>query len=383
MADETLEIWQRAWVASAWVAGLALAGALFAVGVLLVLRSVFGEQSPFRRLTVARRLAPPALLLAASVANRVGLPRVSSLGDWVEGAGRPLVVTIVLASLWLGLRVVRVARDLLFQHFDASHADNLRERRIRTQLAFVETLLDLVLVLAAVALVLGQFSWGQSLGTSLLASAGVASLVVGLGAQKAVGNLIAGFQIAFTQPLRMEDAIVVEGEWGWVEEITLTYVVVRIWDQRRLVLPINYFTEKPFQNWTRTSGQILGSVHLHVSYRAPFSAIESKLYEILDQTPLWDRQSRVLQVVDSTPHHVELRALMTAKDSPTCWELRCWVRRRLLEFLASEHPEALPAVPLQMRQGESVSDAARAGLPGRKHDIEQENLGTGGNRNSE
>jgi small-conductance mechanosensitive channel len=227
-------------------------------------------------------------------------------------------------------------------------------------LGFIEKIIDVAVILGAVAAMLHQVPWGRTLGTSLLASAGVASVIIGFAAQRTLANLIAGFQIAFTQPMRIDDAVVVEDEWGWIEEITLTYVVVRIWDRRRLVLPITYFIEKPFQNWTRTSGQILGSVHLTVSHEASFDRIEERFNALLDTNELWDRDARVLQVIESSERSVTLRALMTAKDSPTCWDLRCAIRRGLLEFMAKEHPAALPSIRLRSVPGIESPESERA-----------------------
>jgi small-conductance mechanosensitive channel len=176
----------------------------------------------------------------------------------------------------------------------------------------------------------------------LFASAGVAGIIIGFSAQKAIGTLIAGIQIAFAQPFRLDDAVVVEGEWGWIEEINLTYVVVRIWDQRRLVLPTTYFLEKPFQNWTRTSADIIGSVFLYTDYTISFDALREELDRILAVTPLWDKKVKVLQVTDSKELTVEIRILVSAKNSPTAWDLRVHVREKMIEFIQKNYPDALP-----------------------------------------
>lgn len=259
----------------------------------------------------------------------------------------PLSLAVLWAAVYLLMRALWVAVRLVAVHFDIrEHADNLRSRRVQTQLQFIEKLGHVTIVFLGACGTLLMFDAARSFGQSMLASAGVASLVIGFAAQKSLANLVAGFQIAFTQPLRIEDAVVVENEWGWVEEINLTYVVIRIWDQRRLVLPITYFVEKPFQNWTRTTAQILGAVELEVSHQVPFDEVERELFRILEETPLWDRDKRVLQMTEVFERSVRLRALMTAKDSPTTWDLRCLVRRKLVEFLRDRYPEALPVVRL-------------------------------------
>jgi small-conductance mechanosensitive channel len=192
-------------------------------------------------------------------------------------------------------------------------------------------------------------------GTALIASAGLAGIIVGFAAQKSIATLLAGFQIAFTQPIRIDDVVIVESEWGQIEEITLTYVVVRLWDLRRLVLPITYFIEKPFQNWTRTSSDLIGSVFLYVDYHVPLAPLRQELQRILDQHPLWDRKVVVLQVTDTKQHTVELRALVSAKDAGTAWDLRCDVREQLITYLQREHPESLPRL--------RVSDASQESEP--------------------
>jgi small-conductance mechanosensitive channel len=300
--------------------------------------------------SLLRRLSPPLCLLAASIAGRVILPEMNVVSDAEKPGLNMLVIGL---GAWCVITGVSGLRYWLHAQFDINQADNLRARGVHTQLGFIEKLIDLAVVISAVAAILYQVSWGRMLGTSLIASAGVASLIIGLAAQKTLTNLIAGFQIAFTQPIRLDDAVVVEDEWGWVEEITLTYVVVRIWDKRRLVLPITHFIEKPFQNWTRTSGQILGSVHLVVSHGASFDALERRFNELLEASERWDGEARVLQVVDCDERHVTLRALMTARDSPTCWDLRCEVRRGLLEFINQHHPDALPHLRVRL-----LTDAA-------------------------
>ena len=179
-------------------------------------------------------------------------------------------------------------------------------------------------------------------GTSLLASAGIAGVIIGFAAQRSIATLVAGFQIAVTQPIRIDDVVIVENEWGKIEDITLTYVVVQIWDLRRLVLPITYFIEKPFQNWTRASAELLGSVFLHVDYTMPLAPLREELDRILAASKLWDGKVKVLQVTDAREHTLELRVLASARDAPTAWDLRCEVREKLIAFLQAEHPTALP-----------------------------------------
>ena len=194
----------------------------------------------------------------------------------------------------------------------------------------------------------------RQLGTGILASAGLASLVIGLAAQKIFGNFLAGIQIAFTQPIRVDDVVIVENEWGRIEEITLTYVVVRIWDLRRLVLPIGYFIEKPFQNWTRVSADLLGTVFVYADYTIPVKEIREELHRILKGSNKWDGKVWGMQVTNATERTMELRALMSAADASVAWGLRCEVREYLIEFVQKNYPEALPKTRAELKKTEVV-----------------------------
>jgi small-conductance mechanosensitive channel len=182
----------------------------------------------------------------------------------------------------------------------------------------------------------------RHVGMSLLASAGLAGLIVGMAARSTLSNLIAGVQVALTQPIRIEDAIVVEGEWGWIEEINTTYIVVRLWDLRRLIVPLSYFIEKPFQNWTRTTADVLGTVIIHADYTVPVQELREELHRILEKTELWDKRTWALQVTDATESTIQLRALMSARNGPAAFDLRCYVRERLVQYLRDRYPLALP-----------------------------------------
>jgi len=214
----------------------------------------------------------------------------------------------------------------------------------------IQRMITTVIIVLTVAFMLMVFPRVRQIGVSLLASAGILGVVLGFAAQKALGNFIAGIQIALAQPMRIDDVVIVEGEWGWIEEIALTYVVVRIWDLRRLVVPISHFIEKPFQNWTRVSADILGSVFVYADYTVPVEAVRRELTRLLEQSKRWDRKVNVLQVTELKEHTVELRALMSAADSPTAWDLRCEVREGLLRFLQEKHPGALPRTRVELEK---------------------------------
>ncbi len=260
-----------------------------------------------------------------------------------------LQLALIAASAWLAERLVRVAETALMRRYDVEVPDNLRARRARTQVRVLARVVIVGITLLALAIMLLTFPEGRTIGTSLLASAGIASVVAGVAARSTVGNLIAGLQIAFAEPIRLDDAVVVEGEWGNVEEITLTYVVVRIWDRRRLVLPCSYFLEHPIENWTRYSSDIVGTVLLYVDYATPVEDVRAEFERVVAASALWNGQTAVLQVVDATERTMVLRALVSADSAPSAWDLRCEVRERLLAWLQRQHPEALPRLRTEMR----------------------------------
>jgi small-conductance mechanosensitive channel len=278
------------------------------------------------------------LLTAAMLATQLVAPGLAA-ATWF---GHSYRLGIVALATWLLISLVGFASARYLRRFDVTQSDNLRARMHHTQVMVVRRVVIALIVILATASALMMFEGIRALGVSLLASAGIAGLVVGLAAQKTIGNFIMGLQIAFTQPIRLDDAVVVEGEWGWVEEINLTYVVVRIWDKRRLVLPVSYFLERPFQNWTRTSADILGPVVLHLDYRTPLDAMRAELNRFLEGNDLWDGVVKVVQVTDTTERNIVVRILVSAADSGRAWDLRCAVREHMVDFLAREHPYALP-----------------------------------------
>lgn len=254
------------------------------------------------------------------------------------------VISISLTFLfaWALIRFINVVQDFVLFRYDIKKADNLRERKIRTQLQFLRRILVGVIVFVAVALVLLSFNTMRKIGTGLLTGVGISGIIIGFAAQRSLANLLAGFQIAFTQPIRIDDAVVVENEYGQIEEITLSYVVVRLWDERRMVLPINYFIEKPFQNWTRTSAALLGTVILYADYTIPVEEVRKELTRLLTGHKLWDGRVNALQVTNTSEKTMELRALMSARNSGEMFDLRCYVRESLLQFVQQNHPDALP-----------------------------------------
>ena len=252
----------------------------------------------------------------------------------------------ILSAMVIVLKVINVGVSETVRQLQTEQRDNLRQRRFQTQIQYVEKLLDLIVIFIALSGIMLSFESFRRLGGSLLASAGLASVILGFSAQRSLGNLIAGFQIAFTQPIRLGDVVLVENEWGEIEEIALTYVVVRVWDLRRLILPITYFLEKPFQNWTRNSSELIGQVVMAVDYSMPIAALRDELTRVLQNSPRWDRRVANLVVLDANDRTLTVRALMSARDSSTTFDLRCEVREALVAFVLKNYPHSLPRTRL-------------------------------------
>jgi small-conductance mechanosensitive channel len=252
-----------------------------------------------------------------------------------------VLLAIGVAALVLRQVVDAVAAIVLSQH-PVEARNNLQARAIHTQVVVLRKVATTVIAVFTLASMLMVFEPARQFGASILASAGIAGIIVGFAAQRSIATLLAGFQIALTQPIRVDDVVIVEGEWGRIEEITLTYVVVRVWDLRRLILPITHFIEQPFQNWTRSSADILGTVFLYVDYSVPVDRLRRELTRILSASAFWDGKVNVLQVTDAKEHTLEIRALASAADASLAWDLRCEIREKLVEFIRVEHPESLP-----------------------------------------
>jgi small-conductance mechanosensitive channel len=269
-----------------------------------------------------------------------------------------LSVLLIISAAWLITTLSFAIEDLALARFRTDVRDNLRARRVHTQVMVIQRLTVVVVSLVTIMVLVLTFTKGGVLATSLLASAGIAGVVVGIAARPLITNLLAGTQILFSEPIRLDDVVVVQGQWGRVEEIRFTYVVVRIWDDRRLVLPISYFVEQPFENWTKSSAELLATVLVSVDFMVPVDAVRGELHRILEQSPLWDHRAWNLQVVDAEHERVQLRALMSAPDAPTAWDLRCEVREKLVAYLQQQHPQSLPRtrVVVAGADGPAISD---------------------------
>lgn len=258
-------------------------------------------------------------------------------------------ISLFISIIFGSIKLVYVIEETILHHYEVNVKDNLRARQVHTQVKILRRIVIVFIIILAIGGFALSFESLRKLGAGILASAGIIGLVIGLAAQKILGNLLAGIQIAITQPIRLDDVVIIENEWGRIEEITLTYAVVRIWDLRRLVLPISYFIEKPFQNWTRVSADILGTVYLYVDYNIPVESIRRELTKILESSDKWDKKVNSVQITNTTEKTIELRALMSAGDASLAWDLRCEVRERLIDFLRDNYPHALPRTRVELK----------------------------------
>jgi small-conductance mechanosensitive channel len=333
-------------------------GFLLAIVIAFLVRRVAGFEQTRPLAAMAARCAAPMRALLPVVGMSIALSRLDTSVGVAALLPRIFSVLTIALSGWLAVRAVRGLVDYFVAVYSFDHADNLEARRMQTQIRLLGRVLITVVTIATLAGVLVSIPSIRNIGISLFASAGIAGLAVGLAARPALSNIIAGIQIALTQPMRLEDVVIVEGEWGWIEEINLTFVVVRIWDLRRLVVPISYFIEKPFQNWTRTTADILGSVMLYMDYSVPLDDIRAEFGRALRDSKYWDGKVEVVHVTDCTDKAMQIRLLMSAGSSPDAWELRCAVRERLIGYLQRHRPESLPRFRIDKSAGTETVTAA-------------------------
>ena len=338
------------WIGIGWF-GLIAAAAVVGIGFLYILllkiirRFVQRTHSAVDNAFFQHCTRPIGLLLLVLVlmpVSRIAQEILVTPPGFYTSFRHVLVILTIVGVAWLVIRLTRVLQDFIVHQYDVGVQDNLRARKIHTQLRVLNRVVIAIVGVFAFALILMTFERVRTLGTSILASAGVIGIIVGFAAQRSIATLIAGMQIAITQPIRLDDVVIVENEWGRIEEITLTYVVVRIWDLRRLVLPITYFIETPFQNWTRTSADILGTAYFYVDYTFPVESMRNELQRILKDIEDWDGKVAGLQVTGTNERTMELRALMSASDASKAWNLRCVVREKLVHFLQQNYPDCLP-----------------------------------------
>jgi small-conductance mechanosensitive channel len=346
---------------------VAIAGALIVHFLFFRFAGRMARRRAFWDLLVQYERKPAQVALPALAV--LGVIPILPLPPYVAAVCSHAVGLLLIACFaWAALAMLDVTQDYIAAGHTIDVNDNLSARRVRTQVQVLRHIVSVVIIMIAIAAMLMTFPNIRHIGESLFASAGLAALVAGLAARSTLNNLFAGVQIALTQPIRLDDVVIVEGEWGWVEEIHTTYVIVRIWDLRRLVLPLSYFIEKPFQNWTRNTADLLGTVFVYVDYTVPVEAVRQEVHRILQSTNLWDEKVWGLQVTNTSDRSVELRALMSASNSSIAWDLRCFVREKLIEFLQKNYADSLPrnraeiavlnAKALPERNGREIDHAA-------------------------
>jgi small-conductance mechanosensitive channel len=342
---------------------MVLAALLIGMLIYLVLFSVLSrlanrDNSLLNTILVDCMRAPARMLLPL-FSLMLLLPSLSISVEMRDVVQHIFSLSLIVLITWLVIAITIASRDIIIRRYDIDAKDSFKARAVYTQLTMVVKVILVIIVIIALASMLMSFDKIRAIGVSLLASAGIMGIIVGFAAQRSLSTLLAGLQIAITQPIRINDVVIVEGEWGIIEEITLTYVVVKIWDLRRLIVPVTFFLEKTFQNWTRSSTNILGTVFIYVDYTAPVPEIRHKLFEFLQDSKTWDREVWCLQVTNASERVLELRALMSAVDAPTSWNLRCEMREKLVDFLKETYPESLPRTrEVRYPQGTSTSQAA-------------------------
>ncbi len=331
------------WPAIVLVGAVLLALAVHWAVFQLVQRVMPTHLAVLRRILIDRVKGPTRIILPL-IALFAALPVLPAGGAGRDALDRVTEMGFIALAGWLSLIFLAVLEDVVTLHYRITEGDNLRARQIQTQSQLFRRIAATIIIVCTAGLMLMTFPSIRHLGVSLFASAGVAGIVIGMAARPALSNMIAGFQIALTEPIRLDDVVIVEGEWGRVEEIGTTFVVIRIWDLRRLIVPLSYFIEKPFQNWTRTSADLLGTVFLYTDYTVPVEDVRREHERILKESDLWDEKVSVVQVTDARENTVELRLLMSASNSGSLWDLRCLVREKLIAFIAENYPDSLPRV---------------------------------------
>jgi small-conductance mechanosensitive channel len=353
--------WMKTGVSLA-VLGVALALSLGAVPLVLRLAARWAVRSKSRIDDAAlKHLRRPLRWLLPMLLLRATVPLTHMTHEQAASAQHALLIGVIFCITWLVWRLIVLSEELTAMYFDLSSADNLRARKVTTQLRGLRNVVGFLIWVLAAAVSLTTFEQVRQFGVTLLASAGIAGIIIGFAAQRSISTIIAGIQIALTQPIRVDDVVIVKGEWGRIEEITLTYVVVKIWDLRRLVVPINHFLEHPFENWTRTEADLLGTVFVEVDYGVDLDALRGELDRILDGNPLWDGKVKGIVVTEARTTGMQIRALMSSATSGASWDLRCEVREKLIRYLQQQQPEALPRARAELVAGTGAALRAASG----------------------
>ncbi|MEU8778854.1 mechanosensitive ion channel domain-containing protein [Streptomyces sp. NPDC048606] len=310
----------------------------------LLLRAADARHTDTPLWGLLRRCVTPFRLVLATALLQSTHRRAGILPQHSAGVGHALTLVMIASTAWLLVRIATAVVDSAYARYAAASPNDARVRRVRTQVTLIQRVVAAVAVVVSIAAMLLTFPAMKVAGASVLASAGVLGIVAGIAAQSSLGNLFAGLQIAFGDTVRIGDTVVVDKEWGTVEEITLTFLVVRTWDERRITMPVSYFTGKPYENWSRGGAEMTGTVFWHVDHSAPVALMRDRLAMLLKDIPEWDGRTGSLAVTDTTPNTIVVRAVVTARNADEVWTVRCAVRERMITWLAAEHPYALPRV---------------------------------------
>ncbi|MGH9477401.1 MAG: mechanosensitive ion channel family protein [Terriglobales bacterium] len=350
---------EHGWIVAAIVLGAALIAGLVVHAIIFsVLTRLAAKPSRVLEASLNQHAKRPAKWLLPVAAMLLALPAAPLPAMVHNGLEHLFSLILIGGGAWCIILATAVAGDILAARYRVDVANNLEARRIATQVQVMRRVVGVIVVILTLALMLLTFPGAKAIGTSMLASAGLAGLVIGMAMRPTLSNLVAGIQIALTQPMRLEDAVIVENEWGWIEEITSTYVAVRLWDWRRMILPLTYFVETPFQNWTRKTATLIGSVYLYLDYTAPLNELRKELERICHSTDKWYGGVCVLQVSDAKEYTIEVRALADAQDAPTAWDLRCLIREGLVSFLQQHYPSALPKTRAELSRPHTLAEGA-------------------------
>lgn len=336
------EEWRPVLESAGILAGMVLAVLILHTVVYLILKQLAKRTHIGIDDSVLRHFREPSRWTLLLLGLKIVMPMLTLPGGTVKAINHIFSLVLIALIAWVIIKVFSVLEDHVKSRFDVNAKDNLQARKVHTQLRVLKRIGIIIVCIIALSTALMTFEQIRQLGTTILASAGIAGIVIGMAAQKTIGTFIAGIQIALTQPIRIDDVVIVEGEWGRIEEITLTYVVVKIWDQRRLIVPITYFIDQPFQNWTRVSADLLGTIFLYLDYTVPLEEVRKELKRLAEASALWDKKVCVLQVTNATDRTIEIRALLSAEDASQAWSLRCEVREKLINFVQKNYPQCLP-----------------------------------------
>ncbi|MFH1368438.1 MAG: mechanosensitive ion channel domain-containing protein [Elusimicrobiota bacterium] len=340
--DYLLKSLEALWRPAAFLAGSVVLGLVLHYVLYAVFKKLTKKSDNVLDDAMVKYSKKPARLILCLLAVNFVLPALEFAPSLSGAISRFISICWIVSFAWLVIQAPNVLKVFITRKYKLDDKDNLKARKIFTQFEVFNRIVIFVVSVLSLGIILMTFDKVRSLGAGILASAGIIGIAVGFAGQKILGNLFAGVQLAIAQPIRIDDVVIVENEWGKIEDITLTYVVVKIWDLRRMVLPISYFIEKPFQNWTRDTSEILGTVFIYLDYTVPISAVREELHKILKGSKLWNSKAWGLQVTNTDSHSVELRALMSADDSSSAWDLRCEVREKLIGFIQNNYPDALP-----------------------------------------